>query len=96
MIATAVNTLTTHTAAGTNPFTATSVENSADDLIVTIAPGLNDDSSVPTLAVARNVTQEGSATAAFAGVSGAVEPFVGTRSLGVIDIGGLTLSLIHI
>ena len=32
----AVNALTTHTATGNNPFTATSVANSADDLIVTL------------------------------------------------------------
>ena len=94
LIATAVNTLTTHTATGTNPFTATSVENSADDLIVTIAPGLNDDMSVPTLAVARSVTQEGSLVAVFGGADGNIEVLVGTTALLNMNVGGMTTNQI--
>ena len=48
-IRTAVNSLTSHTATGNNPFTATSTANSPDDLIVTITSGVNDDGTIPCL-----------------------------------------------
>ena len=96
LISAAVNSLNTHTTTGTNPFTATSVANSADNLVVTITRGQNSDLSVPTIAVARNVTQEGDADSVFGGSDGTVEPLVGNRSLGVINIAGMSLNDIAI
>ena len=61
---------------------------------MTLTVGTNDDGTTPTIAVARSVTQEGDPNAVFGGVDGAVEPFVGTRSLGVINIASMTITQI--
>ena len=92
----AIDALLTQTATGDDPFTVTSVANSAADIIVTLSLGTNDDGTTPDIAIARSVTQTGSAVDVFGGTDGSVEPFVGNRSLGVIDIAGMSLNDIAI
>ena len=85
----------TATSAGTT-VVATSVANSADDLILNITPGTNDTGSTSTndIAVDRIVVQNGSPVDVFTGQDGMITARVGTDILTTINGAGMTLEQI--
>ena len=75
-----------------NVVTATSVANSGDELNVIIAPGQSDDDTIPTIAVAKVVTQVGNDADVFAGTDAMISPMIGTDGIGTVNAAGMTFA----
>ena len=89
----------THTASSSNGVvTATSVNNSGDDILVIITQGINDTGSTSTndLEVSRVVTQTGSDIDIFTGTDAMISKRLGTTVVQTYNVSGMSLGDIAI
>ena len=94
-----INNLSTHTATSSGSVvTATTVNNSGDDLLVLITQGINDTGSTSTndLAVSREVTQTGSDIDVFTGTDAMISKRLGTTVVQTYNVSGMSIADIAI